>query len=105
MVQLTAELGFMPAITDGAAIERHRRHNKKADYWLARSHRFDHLRREHEPSETAAESRSRLSPSPLDWPLTYTSPYPFGASVTTASDMRAHDVADTLFERHRDDGL
>jgi hypothetical protein len=43
--ELTAELGFMPATTDAAAIERHRQHNKNADYWLARSHRFDHLRR------------------------------------------------------------
>ncbi len=32
----TAELGFMPATTDAAAIERHRRHTKNPDYWLAR---------------------------------------------------------------------
>jgi hypothetical protein len=25
----------MPATTDAAAIERHRQHNKNADYWLA----------------------------------------------------------------------
>ena len=35
--ELTAELAFMPATTDEADIERHRRHNKNADYWLARS--------------------------------------------------------------------
>jgi hypothetical protein len=46
--ELTAELGFMPATTDEADIERHRQHNNNADYWLARRHRFDHLRREHE---------------------------------------------------------
>jgi hypothetical protein len=46
--QLAAELGFWPATTDETDIERHRQHNKSADYWLARSHRFDHLRREHE---------------------------------------------------------
>jgi hypothetical protein len=41
LCELTAELGLMPATTDAADIEWHRRHNKKADYWLARSHRFD----------------------------------------------------------------
>jgi len=46
--ELAAELGFWPATTDEADIERHRQHNKNADYWLARGHRFDHLRREHE---------------------------------------------------------
>ena len=46
--QLTAELGFMPATTDEADIERHPQRNKKADYWLGRAHRFDHLRREQE---------------------------------------------------------
>jgi len=46
--ELTAELGFMPATTDAADIERHRQHNKNADYWLARSHRFAHLSGEHE---------------------------------------------------------
>ena len=46
--ELTAELGFMPATTDTAAIEQHRQHNKNADYWLTRGHRFDHLRREQE---------------------------------------------------------
>jgi hypothetical protein len=49
---LTAELGFMPATTDEAANERHRRHNKNADYWLARSHRFDYLR--HPPQKRRA---------------------------------------------------
>ncbi|MCW2729194.1 MAG: hypothetical protein JWR13_10 [Mycobacterium sp.] len=43
-----AELGFWPATTDEAEIEQHRHHNNNADYWLARSHRIDHLRREHE---------------------------------------------------------
>jgi hypothetical protein len=33
--ELTAELRFMPATTDPAANERHRQHNKNADYWLA----------------------------------------------------------------------
>jgi hypothetical protein len=46
--ELTAELGFMPATTDEADIEHHRQHNKNADYWLARRHRFDHLRHEQE---------------------------------------------------------
>jgi len=35
-------------------IERHQQHNKNADYWLARAHRFDHLRREARASETEA---------------------------------------------------
>lgn len=38
--ELTAELGFMPATTEEADIERHRQHNKNADFWLARSHSF-----------------------------------------------------------------
>jgi hypothetical protein len=46
--ELAAELGFWPATTDEADIERHRQRNKNADYWLARGHRFAHLRREHE---------------------------------------------------------
>ncbi len=46
--ELAAELGFWPATTDEADIERHRQHNKNADHWLARHHRFDHLRQEHE---------------------------------------------------------
>ena len=33
--ELAAELGFWPATTEQADIEWHRRHNKKADYWLA----------------------------------------------------------------------
>jgi hypothetical protein len=45
---LTAELGFIPATTDEADIERHRQHNTNAEHWLARSHRFGHLRREQE---------------------------------------------------------
>ena len=45
--ELAAELGFWPATTDEADIE-HRQHNKNADYWLARSHRFDRFRREQE---------------------------------------------------------
>jgi hypothetical protein len=49
---LAAELGFWPATTDEADIERHRQHNKNADYWLARRHRFDHLRREHEVGDS-----------------------------------------------------
>jgi hypothetical protein len=44
--ELTAELRFMPATTVDADIERQRQHNKNADYWLARGHRFAHLRRE-----------------------------------------------------------
>jgi hypothetical protein len=43
--ELAAELGFWPATTDEADIEHHRQHNKNADYWLVRGHRFDHLRR------------------------------------------------------------
>src|ERR1700756_5753030 len=46
--ELTAELGFMPATTDEAGIDRHRQRNKNADYWLVRSHRLSPLRREHE---------------------------------------------------------
>jgi hypothetical protein len=48
LCELTAELGLMTAATDAGDIERHRQHNKNADYWLARSHRFAHLRREQE---------------------------------------------------------
>jgi hypothetical protein len=44
--ELTAELGYWPAMADEADVERHRELNKATDYWLARSHRFDHLRRE-----------------------------------------------------------
>jgi hypothetical protein len=33
---LTAELGFIPATTDEADIERQRQHNKNANYWLGR---------------------------------------------------------------------
>ena len=33
--ELTAELGFIPATTDGPDIDRHRQLNKNADYWLA----------------------------------------------------------------------
>ena len=46
--ELTAELGFNRATTDEADIDRHRQLNKNADYWLARSHRFAHLRQEQE---------------------------------------------------------
>jgi hypothetical protein len=42
--ELAAELGFWSATTDKADIEHYRQHNKNAHYWLARSHRFDHLR-------------------------------------------------------------
>jgi hypothetical protein len=42
--ELAAELGFWPATTEQADIERHRQHNKNADYWLARSYTFGHLR-------------------------------------------------------------
>ena len=42
--ELAAEFGFWPATTDPDDIERHREHNKNADFWLARSHRFDHLK-------------------------------------------------------------
>jgi hypothetical protein len=60
--ELTAELGFMPATTDAAAIDRHRQHNKNADYWLARSHRFDHLRRrvELQDADDVKPPRARL---------------------------------------------
>jgi len=43
--ELSLELGFWPATTDPYDIERHREHNKNADFWLARSHRFDHLKK------------------------------------------------------------
>jgi hypothetical protein len=46
--ELAAELGFWPATTEEADTDRHRQHNKNADYWLARGHRLDHLRREHD---------------------------------------------------------
>ncbi len=35
--ELTAELGFMSATTEGPDIDRHRQLNKNADDWLARS--------------------------------------------------------------------
>ncbi len=48
----TAELGYQPATTDDEHLkklradnERHRKHNKNADFWLARSRRFDHLKK------------------------------------------------------------
>jgi hypothetical protein len=47
----------MPATTDGPDIEWHRRHNKTADYWLACSHRFDHLA----PSSTFSPMRTAVS--------------------------------------------
>ena len=46
--ELAKELGYFPATLNPEDIERHRRLNKATDYWLARSHRFDHLRREHD---------------------------------------------------------
>ena len=46
--ELADEFGYWPATTDEADIERHRQHNKNAEHWLARSHRFGHLRREQE---------------------------------------------------------
>jgi hypothetical protein len=44
----------MPATTDEADIEHQRQHNKNADYWLARGHRFDHLRREHDGRQSVS---------------------------------------------------
>ena len=41
---LAAELGLWPATIEEADIEHLRQHNKNADYWLARRHRFGHLR-------------------------------------------------------------
>ena len=43
--ELTAELGFWPATTNPDDIERHREHTTNADFWLARSHRYDHLKK------------------------------------------------------------
>ena len=43
--ELADEFGYWPATTDEADIECHRHLNAAADYWLARRHRFDHLRR------------------------------------------------------------
>jgi hypothetical protein len=54
IIQLRAladELGFSPATTDPEDIEAHRQHNKNGDYWLTRSHRFDHLNRVREGGE------------------------------------------------------
>jgi hypothetical protein len=45
--ELTAELGFMPA-TPMRPTSTGTSSYKNADYWLVRSHRFDHLRREHD---------------------------------------------------------
>jgi len=42
--ELAEELGFWPATTDPEDIERHRQNNAAADFWLARRHRFDHLK-------------------------------------------------------------
>ena len=47
--ELAAELGFWPATTNPDDIERHREHNTNADFWLARSRRFDHLARRKTP--------------------------------------------------------
>ena len=58
--ELAAVLGYWPATTDPEDIERHRQHNKNADYWLARSHRLDHLRREQE------RRRQRQNPEAAD---------------------------------------
>ena len=43
--ELAAELGYWPATTNPDDIERHREHDANADFWLARSHRFDHLKK------------------------------------------------------------
>ncbi|HYN72750.1 MAG TPA: hypothetical protein VES60_09635 [Nakamurella sp.] len=43
--ELAAKLGFWPATTNPNDIERHREHTTNADFWLARSHRFDHLKK------------------------------------------------------------
>ena len=43
--ELAAKLGFWPATTNPDDIERHREQSTNADFWLARSHRFDHLKK------------------------------------------------------------
>jgi len=48
--ELADEFGYWPASTDEADIERHRQLNASADFWLARSHRFDHLKAAHKKS-------------------------------------------------------
>lgn len=54
--ELAKELGYWPASTDEESVERHRRLNASADYWLARSHRFDHLRRRTELQRRRGEA-------------------------------------------------
>ena len=59
--EMAAELGFWPATTDPEDIEAHRQHNKNADYWLARRHRFDHLKRVRAQDERARRTDDRPS--------------------------------------------
>jgi hypothetical protein len=54
--ELAKELGYWPASTDEKSIERHRRHNASADFWLVGSHRFDHLRRQAERQRRRGET-------------------------------------------------
>ena len=54
--ELAEQFGYWPATMDPEDIERHRRHNEAADYWLARSRRFDHLRRRAEMVKAATEN-------------------------------------------------
>jgi len=61
--ELAAELAFWPATTNEADIEPHRQHNKNAHYWLARGHRFDHLRREHKRRRQRQNPEAGCRPS------------------------------------------
>jgi hypothetical protein len=54
--ELAKELGYWPDSTDEGSVERHRRLNASADFWLARSHRFDHLRRQAERQRRRGET-------------------------------------------------
>ncbi len=53
--ELAKEFGFYPASIKPEDVERHREHNKNADFWLARSHRFDHLKAAHKKSGKTPE--------------------------------------------------
>jgi len=54
--ELAKEFGYLPATTNEADIARHREHNKNADFWLARSHRFDHRKAAHKKSGKTPEA-------------------------------------------------
>jgi hypothetical protein len=102
--ELAAALGFWPATTDGADIERHRQHNKNADYWLARGRRFDHRRREHDSVriQRTESFTSRLGTDTVDLRLPKWTELPSACEFLVCSSM-VHVLAGREVRPARDD--